>query len=122
MSDLARLSFERGPDDVLVARIEGEVDSSNAAGVGAQLIEEVSPDAVGLVLDLAAARYLDSAGIQVVIEVDEQLRARGKRACLVVPPGSPVADVLEVGGVGQLLSIAPDVDQAASSLRDRAPS
>ena len=53
----------------------------------------------GLVLDFSNTVYLDSAGLHFVFELGKRLRDRGQRLELVVPPGSPVAFVLQVVGV-----------------------
>ena len=62
---LADLSIEtRGP--VLVARLRGEVDMSNAGQLRDELNAATRNDALGLVLDLSEVEYLDSAGIHLI--------------------------------------------------------
>ena len=53
MSPLADITFET-VDGVLVARVEGEVDMSNASELGAAITGRIPSDARGLVLDLGA--------------------------------------------------------------------
>lgn len=83
----------------IVARLTGELDLSNAEGIGASVADMASNHAAGLILDLSALDYLDSAGIHLVYRLREQLRVRSQSLALVIPPQSPAADALRLGGV-----------------------
>ena len=80
--------------DIPVARMTGEVDSSNARDLGVTLVDAVPNRAMGMVLDLSETTYLDSSGIQLVFELADRLARRQQQLRLVVPPESFVADVL----------------------------
>ncbi|HEY0364547.1 MAG TPA: STAS domain-containing protein, partial [Solirubrobacteraceae bacterium] len=75
MSLLADVTFET-LEGVVVARVEGEVDMSNASELGAAITASVPSEARGLVLDLGAVGYVDSAGIHVFFELRERLTRR----------------------------------------------
>jgi anti-sigma B factor antagonist len=94
----ADLSIEiRGP--VLVARLRGEIDMSNAGQLRDELYAATRNDALGLVLDLSEVDYLDSAGIHLVHRLREGLRARGQQLRLVIPADSLVNDALRLAGL-----------------------
>ncbi len=86
-------------DGVLVAELTGEIDLSNAESIGHAIAETSSAQHAGLVLDLSALHYLDSAGIQLLFRLREQLRARGQTLALVIPARSPSSDALRLAGV-----------------------
>src|SRR5882724_4028266 len=52
--------------DVVLARIVGEVDMSNADELRAALVAAIPAEAPGIVLDLSGVDYLDSAGIRMI--------------------------------------------------------
>jgi len=92
--------------DVVVARIAGEVDQSNAAAIGLTL-RDCARDRT-LVLDLSAAQYLDSAGIAML----DMLR-RTTNLRLVLSPESIVTRALTVTGFDQLIPIFPTLEAAS---------
>ncbi|HLW94380.1 MAG TPA: STAS domain-containing protein [Solirubrobacteraceae bacterium] len=100
---------------VPVAAIPVDVDVANAALVGEQLAGAVTHDAPCLVLDLTATRYLDSAGIDMLLKLAERLRNRRQALRLVVPEGSPLRRLLAVMGVDASLPVYASVTEAVES-------
>jgi anti-anti-sigma factor len=98
MTPLAELRVEPH-GDVVVAAIVGEVDASNAAQLAADLREQVDNRSTRLVVDLSPTRYLDSAGINLLFSLGEELRAHQVGLRLVVDPASPVARMLDLTGL-----------------------
>jgi anti-anti-sigma factor len=107
---LADLVFETN-DNVVLARIRGEVDASNASEIRVALIDRLSNDAAGLVLDLSGTSYLDSTGISLLFELARGLGARRQRLRLAVPRTAPIRRVLELCDVA---SVAP-LDEAVEA-------
>ena len=95
---LARVTEEQ-VGDVAVVGIAGEIDASNAAPLGARLRSALSNQSVALVVDLTATTYLDSAAVNLLFELDADLRRRRQRLHLLVPPSAPVARLLAISGV-----------------------
>ena len=88
--------------ETLVARIEGEVDLSNAVAIRSSLLREMRNDMLGLVLDLTDVGYLDSTGIRLIYDLREHLETRGQGMRLVVPEDSVIArtlDLVDASGV-----------------------
>jgi anti-anti-sigma factor len=113
--ELAELRVERdGPH--VVAAIDGEVDPSNARDLGRDLTASVPNDAMGVVLDLTAVSYLDSAGVQMIYELAERLASRQQALALVAPPGAAARRVLEIVALGDTAPIAATRAEALSSL------
>lgn len=109
-----------GDERVVVARLLGEVDLSNAAEVGARLTESVANDALGVVLDLSETRYLDSSGVQLVFELGERLTSRGQRLCIFAPDGAPVRRVLTVVEIETAVPMAATFDDARATVEGAA--
>jgi anti-sigma B factor antagonist len=102
----------------LVARLSGEIDLSNAGDLRAAIGRELTNQPLGLVLDLRAVDYLDSAGIQVVYDLRERLRERGQRLALVVGNDSPIAETLRIVDLPNVVAIAGTVDDALRLVED----
>jgi anti-sigma B factor antagonist len=111
---LSEIEFEER-DGVLVARIEGDVDGSNAVELARALGQRLPSSAEGLVLDLSTVAYLDSAGIELLFSLARQLGDRRQRLHLGVPGSSPVRRVLEICDIS---AVAPMSDSAAEAVRE----
>jgi anti-sigma B factor antagonist len=101
---------------VLIARISGEVDGSNAVELGRALGEALPSSAHGLVLDLSAVAYLDSAGIELLFGLARRLGDRRQRLRLGVPSRSPVRRVLEICDISSVAPMADSAEAAADAM------
>jgi anti-anti-sigma factor len=111
VSPLARVT-EEAAGEVVVVGIDGELDVSNVAAVGDRLRAALSNQSLALVVDLAATTYLDSAAINLLFALDEDLRRRRQRLILVVPPAAPVARLLAICGVEATIAMHPTREAA----------
>jgi anti-anti-sigma factor len=120
MTELANVIVEtRG--DVQVVRLAGEVDISNALRLQADISAIVPNDAAGLVLDLSATDYLDSAGIRMLFELHGRLSDRRQRLAAVVPEDSLIRGSLLVTEVDQALALRPTLGEAVTAVRGEQP-
>jgi anti-anti-sigma factor len=99
-------------DSVLVARLTGEVDLSNARGMEEAIAVATPNHTTTVVVDLSQLDYLDSAGIQLLYRLREQLQIRGQDLRLVLPAGSPAADALKLAGVMDQLKTSDTLQDA----------
>jgi anti-sigma B factor antagonist len=97
---------------VVVARLTGEIDLSNAEGVEGAIAQATPNQALALILDVSALDYLDSAGIHLIYKLREKLRARGQALRLVVPAESPSNDALRLAGVLRNVDVAETLEDA----------
>jgi anti-sigma B factor antagonist len=118
MSDLSHLDVSG--DDVVIARLSGEIDLSNATEVGDELSTSVPNTALGLVLDLTATTYLDSSGVHLVFDLAERLRTRQQQLRIVVPAGAPIRRVLRIVELGETVPVLASVDEAVEQIRSSA--
>jgi len=104
-------------DGVLVARVSGEIDGSNAVELGRSLGERLPSAAQGLVLDLSAVAYLDSTGIELLFGLARRLGDRRQRLQLGVPADSPLRRVLEICDIATVAPMAESAEAAAAAIR-----
>jgi anti-anti-sigma factor len=116
MSPLSEVKLA-GDDDVVIARLTGEIDMSNAAEVGAQLTGAVANSALGLIVDLTATTYLDSSGVHLLFDLAERLRHRQQQLRVVVPEGAPIRRVLRIVEMGDAVPVVANVEVAVAHIR-----
>ena len=117
MSPMPDVTIEAGDEQVIVARITGEIDLASAEGVGAELSAAVPNRALGLVIDLSGTSYLDSSGVSLVFELTERLRRRQQQLRLVVPEAAPLRRVLRIVDPDGAVPIVTSVEEASAQIR-----
>jgi anti-sigma B factor antagonist len=99
-------------DSAVVARLTGEIDMSNAAGIEEAIALGTPNHVMTVIVDLSELDYLDSAGIQLLYQLREQLQVRGQSLRLVIAADSPAADALRLAGVMDELDVSPTLQEA----------
>jgi anti-sigma B factor antagonist len=115
MRHLVELELERQAD-VAVARLDGEVDISNAKEVEAEIAAAVSNDAWALVVDLSRVVYLDSAGIRLLVGLARRLRTRGQELRIAIPEGAPIKEVLVLSNLEEVAPLHATVEEAVTEI------
>jgi anti-anti-sigma factor len=113
--NLADLHIRRH-DGVIVVRVAGEVDMSNASDLRGAIIEGTPNDALGLVLDLTSVDYIDSAGIHLLYRLGDNLRSRGQTLRVVIPPSSPASDTLRLAGVKRHVDVVDELEEGVRAV------
>ena len=116
MSSLAQLST-RIEENAVVASIAGEVDLSNASDIGSALEGSVPQRALGLVLDLSDATYIDSAGVHLLFRLGGRLTRRRQQLRVVVPDGAPIHKIVNLAGLAWTVPQDGTVGEALTNLR-----
>jgi anti-sigma B factor antagonist len=111
MRAFARLNVERR-GDVPVVSLEGEIDVSNAPDIAIEVRAVVDNRATALVVDLSGTQYLDSAGINLLFALGDDLRTRQLTLRLVVAPGSSIARMLTITSLDRTYSTYATVEEA----------
>lgn len=103
-----------------VAALTGEIDISNTERIGRAVTQAMSNRSLALILDLSEVDFIDSAGIRLIYQLREDLRARGQALRLVIPSGSPTTEALNLAGVIGHIAITETVEAALqeASIRD----
>jgi anti-sigma B factor antagonist len=121
MDRLARMNLV-SVEGVTVARIEGEIDISNAQELGDALIASMRSDSLGLVLDLSPLDYLDSSGVHLILGLNGRLRQRRHQLRAVAPADAPLRAVLEITAADKTVPIDERTEDAVRAIRDRVTS
>jgi anti-anti-sigma factor len=103
-------------EGVIVIRITGEIDMSNAGELRGAILDATPNDALGLVLDLSAVDYIDSAGIHFLYRLGDSLRSRGQTLRVVIPPSSPASDTLRLAGVKRHVDAVAELDEGVRAV------
>ncbi len=91
-------------DRVLVARVDGRVDSSNSQDFERQLQGAIGEEVKAVVIDLAQLAYISSAGLRVVLLVAKTLGQRNVSISLCAL-SDPVLSVFEISGFNRIIRI-----------------
>jgi anti-sigma B factor antagonist len=102
-----------------VVTVPAELDLTIADGLRDALLGVLNAGALGLVVDMTATTFCDSAGITAITRAVRRATATGATILLAVS-SMPVLRVLDLVGVDRLIDIHPDVDAALASLPDQA--
>jgi anti-anti-sigma factor len=113
MNQLARVETEIVPGRCIL-RIHGEVDISNADEVSEAIDQAVSNEGTTVVLDLTPTTYLDSSGIQLLVQLAERLGDRRHALRVVVPRDSALRTLIELTGLEQVIPIRSSMEDASS--------
>ena len=117
MLDL-RSEFDEG---VGIAYLRGEIDASNRDEVLDQLLRVLRNADFGLVLDLTEVRYLDSAGIDLILRLGQRLGSRQQALRVVAPASGFVSEVLETVRLSELVPVDASVPDAVEALDEPRP-
>jgi anti-anti-sigma factor len=101
---------------VAVTKLNDDIDLGNAARLYREILDGVSDDVVGLVVDLSEVRHIDSAGIRLLHKLAGWLALRRLELRVVVPDASSVRRVLELSCIDAHLSVTSTVDLAVSDI------
>jgi anti-anti-sigma factor len=98
-----------------VVTTAGEIDLTNAEGLRDTLLSALNSGALGLVVDLTATTFLDSAGVTALVRASRRAAATEATLRLAVT-AAPVLRVLNLVGIDRLIEVHPSVADAVASL------
>ena len=117
MGELVEVQIEqREGDDVVVARLTGELDIAGADSTGQRIAEAVPSSARGVVVDMSGLEFIDSSGVSMLFALARRVGSRRQELRVVAPAGRPVARVLEIVEFNRAAPIHPDVDSAVAEI------
>ncbi len=99
-------------ENVVIARLTGEIDLSNARGIEQAIVVATPNQAELILLDLSDVDYMDSAGIHLIYRLRQSLQSRGQTLTLILTAESPAGDALRLAGVMDHLDIRDSLDAA----------
>jgi anti-anti-sigma factor len=114
MTGLPELQIDRN-ESVPVVTLDGDMDISVASD-----LRTVDNTDLGLVIDLSAVKYIDSAGVNVLFELADALGVRRLVLALVIPEGGLVERVVELVDLGSVTLIARSTGTAIADIESGA--
>lgn len=117
---MSHLDVER-IDGVPIVHVREDIDAANATIVAQQLGDTLDPDAASLVIDLSDTRYLDSAGIDMLLRLSDRLDHRRANLILVIPDSSQLKRLVKIVGLSDAIAIHPSLPDALRDAAERAP-
>ena len=116
MEDLVGVEIEHRDDDVVVARLTGELDISAADRTGKKIAAAVPSSARGLVVDMSELECMDSSGVSMLFTLARQVGSHRQQLRVVAPPGRPVSRVLQIVEFERAAPVDADVDSAVAEI------
>lgn len=116
MEDLVGVEIEHRDDDVVVARLTGELDISAADRTGKKIAEAVPSSARGLVVDMSELEFMDSSGVSMLFTLARQVGSHRQQLRVVAPPGKPVSRVLQIVEFERAAPVDVDVDSSVAEI------
>jgi anti-anti-sigma factor len=107
---------EREGEDVVVARLTGELDIAGAESTGRRIAEAVPSSARGVVVDMTDLEFIDSSGVSMLFGLARRVGSRRQELRVVAPAGRPVARVLDIVEFGRAAPVHADVDSAVAEI------
>jgi anti-anti-sigma factor len=111
--DQLRVSVSGG-DSYIVVTLAGESDVYTYDQLRGALEAEAGRGIALLVVDLAELEFMDSTGVQVLLDVRVLMHDRGGKLALARPQNT-VARVLNLVGADQLIPVYPSVEEAVGT-------
>jgi anti-anti-sigma factor len=109
---------------VPVAHVDEDIDAANVAAIQLQLADALGPDALSLVVDLSDTRYVDSAGMDMLLRLGDRLDRRRARLILVIPDASQLRRLIAIVGLPEAVAVRSSLAEAlreAERAQARAP-
>lgn len=108
---MSPLNIER-IDGVPIAHVDEDIDAANATTIHQRLASALGPDDSSLVIDLSETRYLDSAGIDMLLRLSNRLDHRRAKLILVIPDTSQLKRLSTIVGLPNAIAIHPTLPEA----------
>ena len=99
-------------EGVLVVRVNEDIDAANATETLRQLADALGPDTLSLIIDLSATRYIDSAGIDMLLRLSDRLDHRRAKLTLVIPDASQLKRLVALVGLPKAITIHSNLTNA----------
>jgi anti-anti-sigma factor len=102
--EVLQISANIDDQDRLFVWLSGEIDAHNARSV-TRLVLADRPEPRDVVIDLGNVSFIDSSGLQALVECHGQLECRAI-GCTIRNVSRPVRRIFEITGLDHLLSVS----------------
>ncbi|HVF19199.1 MAG TPA: STAS domain-containing protein [Mycobacteriales bacterium] len=103
-------------EDVVVACLRGDVDMACIPIISAHVLDALTMDVNGLIVDLTDVQYVDSAGVHMLFDFARRLEAGRQGMAITLGPTSPVRRLLEITNLDQVISVCVQHSDAVAAV------
>ena len=114
------IETQRPTAKVVLLAVRGEVDVCTSLGLMESIIEAFAEHPEVIAVDLSELRYMDSAGLRVLLQSARHIEDGGVRFAVVLPSGHRLAQLPQLIGLRQLLHVYESVEEALGPWLDEA--
>jgi stage II sporulation protein AA (anti-sigma F factor antagonist) len=97
------ISFE-SVGNVQVVALQGQINSTNAASIEAEILALITPEQKNLLLDFSALDYISSAGLRLVLVAAKRLKQDAGQLVL-CGMQSHISEVFDISGFLAILNV-----------------
>jgi anti-sigma B factor antagonist len=116
LEDLISTSVEHR-DGVTVLAVGGEIDMASAPVLESSVADVLADDPAALVIDLTEVQFLDSAGLQILVEAREKVSESARFA--VAAHGPITSRIIQLVDLDEFLSLHETLENALAAVRPR---
>ena len=103
---------------ISVARLRGEIDTSNVSEIGEALVAAAVDDrSQGMVVDLSRVAYLNSATVKLLFDLAEQMHKRHQQMRLVMTETAPMRKLILLLKFDLVVPLDKTIDDALAQIR-----
>jgi len=103
---------------VVVARLIGEFDFTEADRVSSELMAATPNDAIGLVLDISGVGYIDSSGVRMLFDLAGRLEVCRQRLAIALPEDSPIRKLIKITKLEEVVLLCASAAECVDGLRE----
>lgn len=100
--------------EIDVFHIAGRIDSTTSPDLDEALLAATATTAPRIVVELAGAEYISSAGLRALVSAAKSARRQGGDV-RIAQPSERVSEVLKLAGLESIFALHPDVASAVAS-------
>lgn len=98
-------------DNAQIVALQGQINSTNAAAIEAEVLALISPEQKNLLLDFSTLDYISSAGLRLVLVVAKRLKQEGGKLMLCgMQPH--IREVFDISGFLAILNVVETRSEA----------
>lgn len=114
------IETQRPAAKVVLLAVKGEVDVCTSLGLMESMIAAFAEHPEVIVVDLTELRFMDSAGLQGLLQSARHIEEGGVRFAVILPSDHPLAQLPQLIGLRRLLHVHESVEDALGPWLDEA--
>jgi anti-sigma B factor antagonist len=113
------IETRRPAASIVLLAVTGELDVCTSHGLMESIIEAFGEHPEMITVDLSELRYMDSAGLRVLVEGGRQIEGVGVRFAVILPSDHQLAQLPQLIGLHRLLKVHESAEAALGPWLDQ---